>query len=88
MNKKLFLGSLLMLALCVTGCETVTSSEKSADQSDTSASTTSDSNQSSGSSESSNNIPAPAAGVFAFNDTQLNTAQEIHTENQLKYLNM
>ena len=88
MNKKLFLGSLLMLALCVTGCQTVPSSEKSADQSDTSASTTSDSNQSGGSSESSDTIPAPAAGVFAFNDTQLNTAQEIHTENQLKYLNM
>ena len=31
-------------------------------------------------------IPAPASG-FAFDDTQLNTPQEIHTENQLKYLN-
>ena len=31
-------------------------------------------------------IPAPASG-FAFDDSQLNTAQEIHTENQLKYLN-
>ncbi len=31
-------------------------------------------------------IPAPSAG-FAFDDTQLNTAQEIHTTKQLNYLN-
>ena len=31
-------------------------------------------------------IPAPAAG-FAFDDTQLNTVQEIHTTNQKNYLN-
>ena len=90
MNKKFFLGSLLMLALCVTGCQTSSSNDESGKGSDqpTTSADNSNSNQNSGSSESSNNIPAPAAGAFAFNDTQLNTAQEIHTENQLKYLNM
>ena len=92
MNKKFFLGSLLALSLCVTGCQLSPSSNSEGEGSEGSTPTSENSDntnqQNSGSQESSNNIPAPAAGAFAFNDAQLNTAQEIHTENQLKYLNM
>ena len=92
MNKKFFLGSLLALSLCVTGCQLFPSSNSEGEGSEGSTPTSENSDntnqQNSGSQESSNNIPAPAAGAFAFNDAQLNTAQEIHTENQLKYLNM
>ena len=93
MNKKFFLGSLLMLALCMTGCQIFPASNSEGDGSEESTPTSENSdntNQTSDSQsqEQSQNIPAPAAGAFAFNDAQLNTAQEIHTANQLKYLNM
>ena len=65
MNKKHVLSSLLMLALCVTGCGEQNHSQKS-------------------SQGSQGNLNA----AFTFDDAQLETAQEIHTENQLKYLNL
>ena len=87
MNKKYFLGSLLMLALCVTGCNTTTNTEGGETSNESSNNGTSEnSNQSTNSSESSNPIPAPAAGAFAFSDTELNTPQEIHTADQKAYL--
>lgn len=65
MNKKHVLSSLLMLALCVTGCGEQSHSQKS-------------------SQGSQGNLNA----AFTFDNAQLETAQEIHTENQLKYLNL
>ena len=60
MNKKTFLGSLLMLSLVMTGCNANDKSSKGKEGN-------------------------PA---FSFDEEKLNTVQEIHTENQLKYLNM
>ena len=78
MNKKYVLGSLLILALTVTGCQP---SEGGSDNSS--------SNSSDGSIIQPSKDPSEiTGGVFNFNDEQLNTAQEIHTENQLKYLNL
>ena len=95
MNKKIILGSLIMLALTMTGCQTP--AQSTGDQSkepevssQTPASGESQQSQALSASKPAGepSIPAPAAGAFAFDDTQLNTAQEIHTENQLKYLNL
>ena len=95
MNKKIILGSLIMLALTMTGCQTP--AQSTGDQSkepevSSQAPASGESQQSQAPSSSKPagdpSIPAPAAGAFAFDDTQLNTAQEIHTENQLKYLNL
>ena len=94
MNKKLFLGSLLMLALTMTGCQQPAqeSGKESVEPAASSQTPASDESQQSQAPVSSNPgdpvIPAPTAGVFAFDATQLSTAQEIHTENQLKYLNL
>ncbi len=78
MNKKYFLGSLLVAVLAMTGCDGAKQSQKSEDGND-----------------SESNIIQPSkdpgeitGGKFTFNDTELNTAQEIHTANQLKYLNL
>ena len=60
MNKKTFLGSLLMLSLVMIGCNANDKSSKGKEGN-------------------------PA---FSFDEEKLNTVQEIHTENQLKYLNM
>ena len=79
MNKKYVLGSLLILALTMTGCQT----------------TPGGNTQSSGNNSSDSSIIQPSkdpgeitGGTFNFNETELNTAQEIHTANQLKYLNL
>ena len=76
MNKKYVLGSLLVLALTVTGCQN-----------------NNNDNTSGGEGESSIIQPSKdpgeiTGGTFNFNETELNTAQEIHTANQLKYLNL
>jgi len=95
MNKKIILGSLIMLALTMTGCQTP--AQSTGDQSkepevSSQAPASGESQQSQAPSSSKPagdpSIPAPAAGVFAFDATQLSTAQEIHTANQLKYLNL
>lgn len=75
MNKKYFLGSLLILALTVTGCQ------NNNDKSD-------ESNGESSIIQPSKDPGEITGGTFNFNDTELNTAQEIHTANQLKYLNL
>ena len=79
MNKKYVLGSLLILALTMTGCNT----------------TPGGNSNSSGDKSSDGSIIQPSkdpseitGGVFGFDDEELNTAQEIHTANQLKYLNL
>lgn len=78
MNKKYVLGSLLILALTMTGCQNGNNN-----------------NPSSGVANSDNSIIQPSkdpgeitGGTFNFNEDELNTAQEIHTANQLKYLNL
>lgn len=81
MNKKYVLGSLLIFTLAVTGCQTGGNS------------TPSNNPSSNGNSESSIIQPSKdpdeiTGGTFNFNDDELNTAQEIHTANQLKYLNL
>ena len=79
MNKKYVLGSLLILALTMTGCETAPASNpgySSKDNSDSSII------------QPSKDPGEITGGVFNFNEEELNTAQEIHTANQLKYLNL
>ena len=78
MNKKYVLGSLLILALTMTGCQNGNNN-----------------NPSSGGANSDSSIIQPSkdpgeitGGTFNFNEEELNTAQEIHTANQLKYLNL
>jgi hypothetical protein len=78
MNKKYVLGSLLILALTMTGCQNGNNN-----------------NPSSGGANSDSSIIQPSkdpgeitGGTFNFNEDELNTAQEIHTANQLKYLNL
>ena len=61
MNKKYFLSSLLVLAMCMTGCQINPGKSE----------------------ESKYSNPD-----FSFNQEELDTPQEIHTENQLKYLNL
>ena len=60
--------------------------------SSTSSAAPSKSSSSSSMPSSSSSVPsssaAPAAGAFTFNEAKLSTAQEIHTANQLKYLNL
>ena len=77
MNKKILLSSLLMLTLCMTGCQT-SPNQNSDDQGDSD----------SGIVQPSKDPSEVTGGTFTFNDEDLNTAQEIHTENQLKYLNL
>ena len=77
MNKKYFLGSLLVLALTVTGCQ----NNNPGDNSD-------NSNSESSIIQPSKDPGEITGGTFKFDDNQLNTAQEIHTANQLKYLNL
>ncbi len=87
MKKKLFFGSLLVLALTMAGCQKPAESNvQSSDEQPTSQ--PSGESQQPGESSQPSDIPAPAGGQFAFDDAQLNTVQEIHTANQLKYLNM
>ncbi len=76
MNKKYFLGSLLVLALTVTGCQ-----NNPGDKTD-------NSNSESSIIQPSKDPGEITGGTFKFDDNQLNTAQEIHTANQLKYLNL
>ena len=78
MNKKYVLGSLLIFALTMTGCQNGNNN-----------------NPSSGGANSDSSIIQPSkdpgeitGGTFNFNEEELNTAQEIHTANQLKYLNL
>lgn len=78
MNKKYVLGSLLIFALTMTGCQNGNNN-----------------NPSSGGANSDSSIIQPSkdpgeitGGTFSFNEEELNTAQEIHTANQLKYLNL
>ena len=78
MNKKYVLGSLLILALTMTGCQNGNNPTPSSNG---------------GNSDSSIIQPSKdpgeiTGGTFNFNETELNTAQEIHTANQLKYLNL
>ena len=77
MNKKYVLGSLLVLTLAVTGCNPGGQNNPS----------------SNGNSESSIIQPSKdpdeiTGGTFNFNDDELAQVQEIHTANQLKYLNL
>ena len=90
MKKKLFFGSLLVLALTMAGCQKPAESNvQSSDGQPTSQpSGESQQSQPSGGTSQQSDIPAPAAGAFAFDDAQLNTVQEIHTANQLKYLSL
>ena len=78
MNKKYFLGSLLVLALSLTGCQNNNNPG--------------DNTESSGDNSSiiqpSKDPGEITGGTFTFDDNQLNTPQEIHTANQLKYLNL
>ena len=138
MKRKLFLGSLLLLSLCVAGCETSfnvgghssrektstaenSDDESSNDNSDSSnqdessdpgddssssssssssrpSSSSSSSRPSSSSNSSSSSRPSSSSsssssadpstlGDFSFNETQLNTPQDIHTTDQNAYLN-
>ena len=80
MNKKYFLGSLLVLALTLTGCNFNNNGgdeESSVDNSLESSIV-----------QPSKDPGEITGGTFSFNEDQLNTAQEIHTANQLKYLNL
>ena len=77
MNEKYVLGSLLVLTLAVTGCNPGGQNNPS----------------SNGNSESSIIQPSKdpdeiTGGTFNFNDDELAQVQEIHTANQLKYLNL
>ncbi len=81
MNKKYVLGSLLVLTLAVTGCQTGGNSTPSNNPS-------SNGNSESSIIQSSKDPDEITGGTFNFNDDELNTAQEIHTANQLKYLNL
>ena len=77
MNEKYVLGSLLILTLAVTGCNPGGQNNPS----------------SNGNSESSIIQPSKdpdeiTGGTFNFNDDELAQVQEIHTANQLKYLNL
>ena len=76
MNKKYVLGSLLVLALTVTGCQ-----NNPGDKTD-------NSNSESSIIQPSKDPGEITGGTFKFDDNQLNIAQEIHTANQLKYLNL
>jgi len=76
MNKKYFLGSLLVLALSLTGCQQGNNDESSDNGEDTSII------------QPSKDPGEITGGTFTFDDTELNTAQEIHTANQLKYLTL
>ena len=78
MNKKYFLGSLLVAVLAMTGCDGANKSQKSEDGNDSESSII----------QPSKDPGEITGGKFTFNDTELNTAQEIHTANQLKYLNL
>ena len=64
------------------------SSSSSSSSKSSSSSSSSSSKPSSSSSSSSQSSQTPLNDGFTFNETQLNTAQEIHTTNQLKYLNL
>ena len=139
MKRKLFLGSLLLLSLCVAGCETSfnvgghssrektstaensdddessndlsdsSNQDESSDPGDDSSSSSSSSSSrpsssssssrpSSSSSSSSSSRPSSSSsssssadpstlGDFFFNETELNTVQDIHTTDQNSYLN-
>ena len=78
MNKKYFLGSLLVAVLAMTGCDGAKQSQKSEDGNNSESSII----------QPSKDPGEITGGKFTFNDTELNTAQEIHTANQLKYLNL
>jgi len=78
MNKKYFLGSLLVTVLAMTGCDGAKQSQKSEDGNNSESSII----------QPSKDPGEITGGKFTFNDTELNTAQEIHTANQLKYLNL
>ena len=71
MNKKFVLGSLLILALSVVGCDNQPAGGKS-----------------SSTQPSSQDPDEITGGTYNFDDDELNTVQEIHTANQLKYLNL
>ena len=90
-SKKLFLSSLLLLGLLVTACNNQNQpSEESSEETPSSQVAPSSGAQSSSAqttSEEDIGIPAPAAGSFAFSDTELATEQEIHTKDQKNYLN-
>ena len=90
-SKKLFLSSLLLLGLLVTACNNQNQpSEESSEETPSSQVAPSSGAQSSSAqttSEEDIGIPAPAAGSFAFSDTELATEQEIHTRDQKNYLN-
>ncbi len=75
MNKKYVLGSLLVLALTVTGCQNNPGDKTDNSNSESIIQPSKDPGEITG-------------GTFKFDDNQLNTAQEIHTANQLKYLNL
>ncbi len=64
------------------------SSSKSSSSSSSKSSSSSSSSKPSSSSSSTSSSSVPTSGVFTFDDAKLNTAQEIHTANQLKYLNL
>ena len=71
MNKKFVLGSLLILALSVVGCDNQPAGGKS-----------------SSIQPSSQDPDEITGGTYNFDDSELETVQEIHTANQLKYLNL
>ena len=71
MNKKFVLGSLLILALSVVGCDNQPAGGKS-----------------SSTQPSSQDPDEITGGTYNFDDSELETVQEIHTANQLKYLNL
>ena len=100
MKKSTKILPLILSALLITGCGTKTSEEVFDSEETPISEQVTESSQaptsrggvltSKGTSTSSaapaTSIPAPASG-FAFDDTQLNTVQEIHTSKQLQYLN-
>ena len=77
MNKKYFLGSLLVAVLTMTGCDGANKSSKSQGGDDESSII-----------QPSKDPGEITGGTFKFDDSELNNAQEIHTANQLKYLNL
>lgn len=100
-KKQFFLSSLLLIALGLTACQI--GGGDSNKQSDGSQATPSETSQGGGgegsqgggdsstqdpTSESSSQAPAGVPGEFTFNDTELNTVQDIHTADQNKYLSL
>ena len=79
MNKKHFLGLFLVLSLCATGCNSNNGGNDEPSESD---------EPSQSQPVDDNPIPAGQPGEFTFDQTELDKAQDIHTDDQNKYLSL